>query len=425
MRDVLAKMWEVSQNAGFPARLRDGWHLCVCASSWWFLWSSWKMCGSAKKPEGIKCADIDTRIYQCSLFRSFISGHSFYTSADLLLFVPHSRHLPPSSPPHHSPEVSLAFLCFFGLPLFLLVLISPVCFLFDLCIQNNLIFPFCTNIHQHIIIIMFVLVVHFLSFQVSPCDHPPGPVPVQRLGPGEPRSRGTVWPRGTLGHARAMSPYGCRRTPRRIRGAGRREGAPLLRRTTAAAVSRPGVADEGEGRENKNRFILVRHSSYWHLFLSFDDFPNTMSLKSIKKLLICNGLRHKCFHFLVTHSISSCFQFWAIFNFVLFSKAFNGGNINLFPLTARPGLPLSPPETAFLESPYYRPQTASIADRHRPTNFHSVTYTQTDDAAFEAGSDNDHKSFLRMRVIFKVEYPAELFRFRRVLDDILSSFDVF
>ena len=98
---------------------------------------------------------------------------------------------------------------------------------------------------------------------------------------------------------------------------------------------------------------------------------------------------------------------------------------NLFPLipacTARPGLPLSPPETAFLESPYYRPQTASIADRHHPTNFHSVTYTQTDDAA----SDNDHKSFLRMRVIFTVEYPAELFRFRRVLDDILSSFDVF
>ena len=103
--------------------------------------------------------------------------------------------------------------------------------------------------------------------------------------------------------------------------------------------------------------------------------------------------------------------------------------VNLFPLipacTARPGLPLSPPETAFLESPYYRPQTASIADRHHPTNFHSVTYTQTDDAAFEAGSDNDHKSFLRMRVIFTVEYPAELFRFRRVLDDILSSFDVF
>ena len=110
-------------------------------------------------------------------------------------------------------------------------------------------------------------------------------------------------------------------------------------------------------------------------------------------------------------------------------RCFHPTSFNLFPLipacTARPGLPLSPPETAFLESPYYRPQTASIVDRHRPTNFHSVTYTQTDDAAFEAGSDNDHKSFLRMRVIFKVEHPAELFRFRRVLDDILSSFDVF
>ena len=104
--------------------------------------------------------------------------------------------------------------------------------------------------------------------------------------------------------------------------------------------------------------------------------------------------------------------------------AFN--SIPLIPAcTARPGLPLSPPEIAFLESPYYRPQKASITDRHHPTNFHSVTYTQSDDAAFEAGSDNDHKSFLRMRVIFKVEYPAELFRFRRVLDDILSSFDVF
>ena len=77
--------------------------------------------------------------------------------------------------------------------------------------------------------------------------------------------------------------------------------------------------------------------------------------------------------------------------------------LNLFPLipacTARPGLPLSPPETAFLESPYYRPQTASIGDRHHPTNFHSVTYTQTDDAAFEAGSDNDHKSFLRYYLV--------------------------
>ena len=110
---------------------------------------------------------------------------------------------------------------------------------------------------------------------------------------------------------------------------------------------------------------------------------------------------------------------------------YNFNSIPLIPAcTARPGLPLSPPEIAFLESPYYRPQTAStttsIADRHHPTNFHSVTYTQNDDAAFEAGSDNDHKSFLRMRVIFKVEYPAEnvlfsssfgrhSFEFRRVL----------
>ena len=123
---------------------------------------------------------------------------------------------------------------------------------------------------------------------------------------------------------------------------------------------------------------------------------------------------------------SRCLTF-SVYHRLLYSSI--DSQLNLFPLipacTARPGLPLSPPETAFLESPYYRPQTASIGDRHHPTNFHSVTYTQTDDAAFEAGSDNDHKSFLRMRVIFKVEYPAELFRFRRVLDDILSSFDVF
>ena len=108
----------------------------------------------------------------------------------------------------------------------------------------------------------------------------------------------------------------------------------------------------------------------------------------------------------------------------------NVDRLNSIPLipacTARPGLPLSPPEIAFLESPYYRPQTASIADRHHPTNFHSVTYTQTDDAAFEAGSDNDHKSFLRMRVIFKsgisgriVSFSSSFgrhsFEFRRVL----------
>ena len=103
--------------------------------------------------------------------------------------------------------------------------------------------------------------------------------------------------------------------------------------------------------------------------------------------------------------------------------------LNLFPLipacTARPGLPLSPPETAFLESPYYRPQTASIADRHHPTNFHSVTYTQTDDAAFEAGSDNDHiisahagyfHSGISGRILsFSSSFGRHSFEFRRVL----------
>ena len=60
-------------------------------------------------------------------FRMLLSWWNFYTSADLLLFVPLSRHLPPSSPPHPSPNnISLAFRCFFGHSLFLLVLISPV-----------------------------------------------------------------------------------------------------------------------------------------------------------------------------------------------------------------------------------------------------------------------------------------------------------
>ena len=69
--------------------------------------------------------------------------------------------------------------------------------------------------------------------------------------------------------------------------------------------------------------------------------------------------------------------------------------INLFPLipacTARPGLPLSPPEIAFLESPYYRPQTAStsIADRHHPKTFiQSPTHKAM---TLQAGYDNDHK----------------------------------
>ena len=48
------------------------------------------------------------------------------TSADLLLFVPLSRYLPASSPPHPSHNISLVFLCFFGIALFLLVLISSM-----------------------------------------------------------------------------------------------------------------------------------------------------------------------------------------------------------------------------------------------------------------------------------------------------------
>ena len=61
----------------------------------------------------------------------------------------------------------------------------------------------------------------------------------------------------------------------------------------------------------------------------------------------------------------------------------NNNPINLFPLipacTARPGLPLSPPETAFLESPYYRPrsaiaitqQTSIQSPTHKPMTLHS------------------------------------------------------
>ena len=69
--------------------------------------------------------------------------------------------------------------------------------------------------------------------------------------------------------------------------------------------------------------------------------------------------------------------------------------LNSIPLipacTARPGLPLSPPEIAFLESPYYRPQTAStsIADRHHPKTFIQSPTHKT--MTLQAGYDNDHK----------------------------------
>ena len=64
-------------------------------------------------------------------------------------------------------------------------------------------------------------------------------------------------------------------------------------------------------------------------------------------------------------------------------SSFHPSLINLFPLipacTARPGLPLSPPETAFLESPYYRPrtpiaitqQTSIQSPTHKPMTLHS------------------------------------------------------
>ena len=60
----------------------------------------------------------------------------------ILLFIPLSRHLPSSSPPHPSPKISLAFLCFFCLSL--LVLNFPVFGVF-LYVRNNLIFYFLTK----------------------------------------------------------------------------------------------------------------------------------------------------------------------------------------------------------------------------------------------------------------------------------------
>ena len=63
------------------------------------------------------------------------------TPADLLLFVPLSRHLPSSRSPHPSPNMYLAFLCFFGLSRFRLVLglISAVLCLFSY-VRNNVCF---------------------------------------------------------------------------------------------------------------------------------------------------------------------------------------------------------------------------------------------------------------------------------------------
>ncbi len=50
----------------------------------------------------------------------------------------HSPFLPPSSPPHPSPKICFTFLCFFGLSLLLLVLISPVFVVFFVYVRNDL-----------------------------------------------------------------------------------------------------------------------------------------------------------------------------------------------------------------------------------------------------------------------------------------------
>ena len=106
--------------------------------------------------------------------------------------------------------------------------------------------------------------------------------------------------------------------------------------------------------------------------------------------------------------------------------------VNLFPLipacTARPGLPLSPPEIAFLESPYYRPQTAStsIADRHHPKTFIQSPTHKT--MTLQAGYDNvkwsqiisAHAGYLKWNIrqknlLFSSSFGRHSFEFRRVL----------
>ena len=115
--------WQPISNSAFLAAktLHACALLCCCACRKMqeveearLLWSS-SYCDSSS------CCTQASKLLPCSpsyiwliRFRTLLLWWIFYTSADLLVFVPLSRPLPPSSPPHTSPKISLAFLSFFG-----------------------------------------------------------------------------------------------------------------------------------------------------------------------------------------------------------------------------------------------------------------------------------------------------------------------
>ena len=109
-------------------------------------------------------------------FRWSVSGRCCLDgSADLLLFVPLSRHLPQCSHPHPSLNVYLAFLRFFGLSLFLPVLISPVFCVFicpkylmnwfGLCSVGDTRNSYSIYFQMHLTICCFFLSKHFRHVQ--------------------------------------------------------------------------------------------------------------------------------------------------------------------------------------------------------------------------------------------------------------------
>ena len=115
------------------------------------------------------------------------------------------------------------------------------------------------------------------------------------------------------------------------------------------------------------------------------------------------------------------------------SRLFRKGSdyFNSIPLisacTARPGLPLSPPEIAFLESPYYRPQTASTTTSiaiTQQTFIQSPTH-KTMTLHSKPDTTMNTNNFCACGLFLKWNIRQKMFCFRRVLDDILSSFDVF